>query len=115
MSGKRRWDEKNHQCTWEDLEPWMQSLWEDHGVLVRVEVLMEGIHAGLRPAVRVTGYRVLSGGRQQQVFSDWKVFTLRAIGEVEKHTLQMCSLAQLTLDRDREAAERGYGPLFAQQ
>lgn len=111
---RRRWDEKNHQCTWEDLEPWIQSLYEDHGVMVRCTVHLEGLQAGLRPAVRVTGSRYNASGEVVPAFEEYRTFTLRSVGEVEKLCLHILSTALLSLENDKWRAERGYGPLFAQ-
>jgi hypothetical protein len=101
----RRWDEKHYQVTWEDLEPWLQQLEEGHGVYVNVEVLLQGLPAGLKPAVRVTGYRVGVGHERSEVFCEWSVFTLRNVGEVESRALHMLSTALLALDNDKWLAE----------
>jgi len=109
----RKWDERNHQVTWEDLEPWLQQLEESHGVYVNVEVLLQGLPSGLKPAVRVTGYRVGVGHQRDESFSEWRPFTLRSVGEVEKLSLHIISTALLALESDKERAERGQPPLFA--
>lgn len=111
---RRKYDEKNHQVTWEDCEPWVQSLYEDHGVMVRSTVHLEGLQAGLKPAVRVTGCRYSSEGEIVDVFEEYRTFSLRSIGEVEKLTLHILSTALLSLENDKWRAEQGYGPLFAQ-
>lgn len=102
----RKHDERNYQTTWEDCEAWLQQLHEDFGVLVSVQVQLEGLHAGLQPVVRVVGKRHRSGHQFDVVFEDYKPFRLRAVGEVEKHVLQMLSMALLTLENDQAAAER---------
>lgn len=113
MAG-RRWDEKNHGVTWEDIEPWLQSLHEDHGIVVAVQVHLEGISGGLKPAVRVTGKRYQRGDVFTTAFEDYHVFELRAVGECEKWVLHMLSRAQMTLDNEKWLAERGQTSLFAQ-
>jgi hypothetical protein len=110
---RRAWDEKNYQVTWEDIEPWIQQLEEGHGVYVNVEVLLQGVPSGLPPAVRVTGYRVGVGHEMTEVFREWRTFTLRAVGEVERDVLHLLSTALLGLDNDKWRAEHSQSSLFA--
>jgi len=110
--GQRRYDEKNYQVTWEDIEPWLQQLEETHGVYVSVEILLQGLPAGLPPAVRVTGYRLGVGHERSESFSEWRTFTLRAVGEVERDVLHIVSSALLCLDNDKWTAEQGQLSLF---
>lgn len=106
MSRRRQWDEKNYQVTWEDLEPWIQQLEEAHGVYVNVEVHLQGLPVGLTPAVRVTGYRVGLGHERNEVFSEYRTFALRAVGQVEREALHMLSTALLALDNDKWREEQ---------
>lgn len=103
---------KNYQVTWDDLEPWVQQLHEEHGVLLTVTVHLEGITTGLKPAVRVVGRRWREGTQYDEIFNNWTVFDLRSIGEVEKHALHLVSTALLALDNDKWRAERSQTPLF---
>jgi hypothetical protein len=112
--GQRRIDEKHYQVTWEDLEPWLQQLEEDHGVLCEVKVQLQGLPAGLKPAVRVEGRRWRVGQQYDTVFEDWRTFELRAVGQVEHLALIMLSNALMCLENDKWLAERGQTSLFAE-
>lgn len=96
----------HYQVRWIDLEPWLQQLEESHGVYCAVEVLLQGMPAGLQPAVRVTGYTLGVGKNRVEKFCEWKTFSLTAIGEVERWALHICSQALLILDSEAERAER---------
>lgn len=111
---RRRWDEKNHQVTWEDVEPWIQQLYDEHGVIVTVKVHLEGLCSGLLPAVRVIASKAGLGAELTEVHSDYRTFSLRSIGEVEKLSLHMLSNLLLSLDNDKWRAEREVLSLFAQ-
>jgi hypothetical protein len=107
MSTKKQPDKPfNAQVRWVDIEPWLQQLHEQYGVLVDVEVLLQGLPQGLKPAVRVTGYTVAVGGKKTEKFSDWRVFGLASIGEVEKYALHIVSQALMVLDNEAWQAER---------
>ena len=111
---KKRWDiGKDYQVTWEDLEPWVQQLHEEHGILVSCTVQLEGLSSGLRPCVRVVGRRWRVGSTYDDVFEQYAVFDLRNRGEVEKHVLHILSCTLLALDSDKERAERETARLFA--
>lgn len=112
MSGAK-WKPRAYQCTFADLEPWLQQLHEDHGVMVNVTVQLEGLPVGLKPAVRVVGRRWRTGQTYDEVFNDWKVFDLGCIGMVESIALQLISHALMTLENDKWIAERGQSSLFA--
>ena len=104
---KRKGDgHKDSQVRWLDLEPWLQQLEEQYGVYVSVEVLLQGLPNGLQPAVRVTGYTVGVGKERVEKFSDWRVFSLQNVGEVESRALHIVSQALLVLDNENWRAEQ---------
>lgn len=104
---KRRGDvPHNTQVRWIDLEPWLEQLYESHGVYVDVVVLLQGLPVGMRPAVRVTGYVMGGGEGKYEKFCEWKTFALESVGEVEKYALHIVSQALLVLDSEQERAER---------
>lgn len=111
MPAKRRWDEKNYQVTWEDVEPWLQQLEEEHNVYVRVTVVLAGVPCGMLPCVRVEFYRVGIGSKEISVGEDYRAFKLRSIGQVESLVLHMASTALLALDTDKHRQEQA--SLFA--
>lgn len=106
MSGKRRWDERNYQTTWEDLEPWLQQLKEDHNVDVTFTVMIPIAPGGLRPAVVMEASVSQWPAKKREVKRDWKEVALRSVGHVERNALQMVSLLLLELENDKERAER---------
>lgn len=110
---RRRYDERNHQVTWEDVEPWVQQLYEDHGVYVRFEVVIIPPSLSCRSGVTMRAYRVLVSGKTEAVKDDYKLIALRDVGLVEKHSLQMVSLLLLELENDKAAAEARQGSLWA--
>lgn len=114
MGRKPYRDEVKHfQVTWEDLEPWAQQLYEDHGVGLRFEVFILGRETGTRSAVVMNATRNRVGAKVEEVKRDWKVFSLNAVGAVEHYALQMASLLLLELENDKAAAEARQGRLWA--
>jgi hypothetical protein len=114
MSSRKLADKPlNTQVRWADLEPWLQQLFEQYGVLVDIEVLLQGLPQGLKPAVRVTGYTVAIGGKKTERFSDWRVFSLSSIGEVEKYALHIVSQALLVLDNEAWRAEQSQSSFWS--
>lgn len=112
MPGKHKYDLRNHQTTWEDVEYWAESLQEDHNVVFTAEVVVLHAKYGLQPAVRVKFFKLDGKGTQVLQHEDWRTFSLRSVGEVEKWVLHMASMHQLTLDNDKALAERSELPLF---
>lgn len=107
MSTKKRTGlPHNSQVRWVDLEPWLQQLHEQYGVFVSVEVQLQGLCAGLKPAVRVTGVTYPDGKNAEEKFTDWRVFSLENVGEVEKYVLHIVSQALLVLDNEAWRAEK---------
>jgi len=107
MSTKKRADKPfDSQVRWVDLEAWLQQLHEQYGVFVSVEVQLQGLCAGLKPAVRVTGYTYPDGRTPVEKFSDYRVFSLGSVGEVEKYALHIVSQALLVLDNEAWRAEQ---------
>jgi hypothetical protein len=98
---------RNYQVCWEDIEAWLQQLYEEHGVYVNVEILLQGVPTGLKPAVRVNGYYASVGHSTREAFSEYRVFELSSTGEVERDALHILSQALLALDNDRWRAEQG--------
>lgn len=103
---RRRWDERNYQTTWEDLRPWLDQLYTDHGVRVTVEVVLSGVPDGLRPVVRVVGRQRHSDPPDRVVFEDYSVFELRSMGQAERNALALISTALLTLDNAKWLEEQ---------
>ena len=56
--------------------------------------------------MRVTGYTVGVGKERVEKFSDWRVFSLQNVGEVESRALHIVSQALLVLDNENWRAEQ---------
>lgn len=113
MATKRRTDlAHNTQVRWIDLEPWLQQLHEQYGVYVSIEVQLQGLCAGLKPAVRVTGFTYPDGKTPTEKFSDYHSFSLGSVGEVEKWALHIVSQALMVLDNEAWRAEQRQSTLW---
>lgn len=97
---------QNSQVRWIDLEPWLQQLQEQYGVYVTCTIHLEGLASGLQPAVRVEGNCFPSPGKREEKFTDYRLFRLESIGEVERHVLAIVSQALLVLDNESWRAEQ---------
>ena len=103
---KRRIDEKTYRSTWEDVENWVQALWEDFGAQVRTTVFIPHPAATVNAAVTCEVYVAGVNGLAVELWRSWKVLDLRQPHCAEHWALQMLSQAWLELDRDRRSAER---------
>jgi len=114
MATRRRGDiPHNTQVRWIDLESWLQQLHEQYGVFVSVEVQLQGLCSGLKPAVRVTGVTYPDGRNAVEKFSDWRVFNLGSVGEVEKYALHIISQALMVLDNEAWKAEQSQSSFWS--
>jgi len=102
----RKVDERNYQTTWEDLQAWVDQLYEDHQVRLDIQVCLHPLGDTLAPAVVVTARRRNRKGLWEEVKRDYRPFRTRAVGMVERESLQMVSQLLLELDNDKAAAEQ---------
>lgn len=100
------WARKVHQVCWADWDPWVQQLYEDHRVRVRLELTLPAPGDGIKPGVVLVAYRVMGIKTVEEVHRDWRTFDPRDVGAVEKLGLEMASRLLLDLEEDKERAER---------
>lgn len=99
-------DRKTHLTTWNDLKPWIEQLFSDHGVHVRFLVSIEAERYGLHPTVTCELYRVLVGPKIEEVRREYRWFDPCVEGAVEAICLQLVSYFLLDLENEKALAER---------
>jgi len=105
-SGNR--DRKTHQTFWDDLDPWVEQVYAEHGYQTVFEVYLHSDRHKLLPAVVMRLTKPAVRGGDPALIQDWKTFNPRDIGAVEAAALFLISRALLTLDNDgyRERAKQ---------
>lgn len=89
-----------------DMEAWVQQLYEDHRVRLRLEVSLPVPGDGIRAGVTLLAYRVRGDGHREEMHSDWRTVNELQSGCIEHAALQMASALLLSLENDKERAER---------
>ena len=100
---------KNNQVWWSDVEPWLEQLYTDHKVYVRVAVYMFAEKLQMRPTVEVVGFRVTKGRQEEQVYRKDTQFDWRATGGAEAMVVRAVSEMLLILENEKAEAERQQG------
>lgn len=96
----------NHQVWWQDLEAWVEQLWEEFGGQVDFSIKLPSSVHSINPAVCLTITKRGVGREQRVLYEDWGVFRWAESGHCEKVALQLISKALLTLEHDRDVSER---------
>jgi len=99
-------DKKTFQSTWEDLGPWVEQLYEEHGVYVAFKVLLFAQRHRMKPVVAMSAWRVVQGMREVVVREETRELSLRSVNHAEYLALQMASRLLLDLENEKERAER---------
>jgi hypothetical protein len=101
-----RWERTQTQVVIRDLEAWVQQLYEDHRVRLELTVSLPTPGDGIRAGVTLNAYRVDGTGRRDACHSDWRTVNDLQSGCIEHAALQMASSLLLSLENDKERAER---------
>lgn len=102
----RKWDEKTYRATWEDVENWVQALYEDFHLRCRVQVHVAVPADKVDSAVMVEVFRVGARQHTDELWSDWRRLELRAPHHAEHLAIELLSRAWLDLDLGKRQAER---------
>jgi len=89
-----------------DLEAWVQQLYEDHRVRLELTVSLPTPGDGIKAGVTLQAYRVNALGHRDAMHSDWCTINDLQSGCIEHAALQMASKLLLSLENDKERAER---------
>lgn len=106
MSSTRKWHRTVTQVVLRDLEPWVQQLYEDHRVRCELVVSLPVPGDGVRHGVSLQAYTVDGIGKRQHIHSDWDVIADTTEGAIESAGIKMVSKLLLSLENDRDRAER---------
>jgi hypothetical protein len=101
-----RWERTQTQVVIRDLEAWVQQLYEDHRVRLELTVSLPTPGDGIKAGVTLQAYRVNGLGRRDAMHSDWRTVNDLQSGCIEHAALQMASSLLLSLENDKERAER---------
>jgi|Kansoi200Nextera_1026148.scaffolds.fasta_scaffold00541_2 hypothetical protein len=107
-----RWKRTVTQVVWQDLEPWVQQLYEDHGVCIRFLIGTPPPGSGLNPVVRLIAYKPLPKGEEDVIADNYQVINPTAMGSTESAAIRLASALLLELERAEDIAMRQQ-PLFA--
>lgn len=97
---------KDHQVLWRELQPWVDQLFEEHGLRSSIIVSMEATISKLRPTIVVELFRTLPGGKVEMIRREYTQFDVNAKGSAESLAIRMMSRMLLDLDNEKERAER---------
>lgn len=111
MRGKAR-NQPHYTTHWDDLDPWVEQVYYEHGYQTRFIVYLHAETYGLKPGVALELTRPASKGRPEALVRDWDTFQPDVHGAVEGAALRLISKALLTLDNDKWRAERSQVPLW---
>lgn len=97
---------KVHQVVLEDLEAWVQQLYEEFGGQCEWAVRYPPTWSSLRPCVRLSVFQERPKKDREELWQSYEVVSFTEQGAVEAAMLRLVSKALLELESDRERAER---------
>jgi hypothetical protein len=103
---KKDWARRQTQVVLRDLEAWVVQLWEDHHLRVRLYVSLPSPGDGIKHGVTLEAYQPLPRGQESIAHRDWRTIEETTSGAIEAAALQMASALLLSLEGDRERAQR---------
>jgi len=101
-----QWQRKQTQVVIADLEAWVQQLYEDHHLRLQLMVSLPTPGDGIAAGVVLEAYKPLLGGKTDIVHRDWRTISSVTSGAIESAAIQMASALLLSLESDKERAER---------
>lgn len=101
-----------YTTVWDELDPWVEQVYAEHGYQTRFVIVMPAQRHGLHPCVCMELYKPVSKAGDIALYSDYREFRCDVQGACETAALFLISRALMALDNEKYAAEQRQAPLW---